>query len=71
MFVELQHIGGAQKEDAREEVPLDFKPRVRRDVEQIAQPGVACAYQATHKDKDGGKPTEILVYPVDQTGQRQ
>ena len=29
MFVELQHIGRAQKEDGREHLPLDFQPGVR------------------------------------------
>ena len=58
MLVQLQHVGGAEQEDAGEHLPLDLEPGVRAEAEEIARRGVAGADQAAEQHQPGRDPAE-------------
>jgi hypothetical protein len=55
----------------REEVPLQFEPGIRADVERVANHGVAGAHHARQEHQPAGELAELAGQPVDELDVRE
>ncbi len=71
MLVVQERVSGGQQEHRREQVPLQFEPGVRADVEQIARHRVAGADQHRRQDQPVDRMPNPAVQCVDRPAQSQ
>jgi hypothetical protein len=68
MAIVLEGIAGAEHEDQREKIPLDFQPGVGTHVDAVAHQGIAGRdqHRGQHQPDDGA--TDRIVETVDAAG---